>query len=81
MGVLRDLRGATTKADVKMVMGIIDVVRRIWPQLQASRAAMVTTVAIDTAAVAQVLAAEQEIPLRAFTSYAAAVEWLRDGNS
>ena len=78
-GILRDLRGASKNADVQMIVGIIEVVRRMWPQLQASRAAVVTTEAIDTAAVSQVLAAERQIPLRAFTSYAAAVDWLRDG--
>ena len=78
--VLRDLRGARENADVQAIVGIIDVIRRMWPHLQLSRAAVVTTDAIDTAAASQVLAAEQQIPLRAFTSYQSAVEWLRDGD-
>jgi hypothetical protein len=54
------------------------VVREFWEELQVSRAAIVTPRDMDTpAVVAHALAQEQEIPLRAFTSYDAAIEWIQ----
>jgi hypothetical protein len=80
MGFLRDLRGATTPVDVETVLGIIRVVRRFWPELQPSRGAILTPLAIDPAAlVAHALADAQHIPLRTFTSYDEALSWLREG--
>jgi hypothetical protein len=77
---LRDLRGATTPVDAATVVGIIAVVRRYWPQLRPSRAAIVTPLEIDPAAlVAHALADAQHIPLRTFTSYEDAMEWLGGG--
>ena len=75
--ILRDLRAAKTPVNIASVIGIIEAVSRSWPQLEASRAAIVTADDIDLAAVAHALADEQKIPLRAFTSLAAAMEWLR----
>ena len=80
MAFLRDLRGATTPVDVETVVGIIRVVRRFWPELQPSRAAVLTPLVIDPAAlVAHALADAGHIPLRTFTSYEEALDWLRDG--
>ena len=80
MGFLRDLRGATRPVDVETVLGIVRVVSRFWPQLQPSRAAVLTPLAIDPAAlVAQALADAEHIPLRTFTSYDEALTWLRQG--
>jgi hypothetical protein len=77
---LRDLRGATTPVDVQTVVGIIDVVRRYWPHLQPSRAAILTPHEIDRAAlVAHALADAQHLPLQTFTSHDDAMEWLRAG--
>jgi hypothetical protein len=79
---LRDLRQATTPVDAATVVGIIAVVRRYWPQLRPSRAAIVTPRGIDSAAlVAHALADAQHIPLRAFTSYDDAMEWLGGGGA
>ncbi len=77
-GYLRDLRSATADVDVETVRQVVAVFRAVWTQLEVSRAALVTTSGISAAAVAQVLATEQEMPVRAFTSYASAVEWLED---
>jgi hypothetical protein len=78
-GYLRDLRSVPGDANVDAVKAVVAVFRQVWPQLELSRAALVTGAAIGAAAVAQVLATEQEMPLEAFTSYADAVDWLRDG--
>jgi hypothetical protein len=80
MGFLRDLRGATKPVDVETVLGIIRVVRQFWAELEPSRAAVVTPLVIDPAAlVANALADAQHIPLRTFTSYDEALSWLREG--
>lgn len=77
---LRDLRGASTPVDANTVVGIISVVRRFWPSLQPSRAAVLTPRAFDPAAlVAHALADAQHMPLQTFTSYDAARDWLREG--
>jgi hypothetical protein len=75
---LRDLREATRPVDAATVVGIIEVVRRFWPLLQPSRAAIVTPHAFDTAALtAHALADAERLPLEAFTSYEAALAWLQ----
>jgi hypothetical protein len=77
---LRDLRAATTPVDTQTVVAIIEVVRRFWPQLQPSRAAIVTPLNVDPAAlVAHALADAQHLPLQAFNSYDSALEWLQEG--
>ena len=79
MGFLRDLRGATKPVDAETVVGIIAVVRRFWPELQPRRAAVLTPLQIDTAAlVAHAVADAEHIPLRTFTSYDEAMAWLRN---
>ena len=76
-GFIRDLRAAEHPVDAKTVIGIIAVVREFWDVLGVSRAAMVTRLAIDTpATVAEALAHDQRVALRAFTSYDEAVAWL-----
>ena len=47
---LRDLRTAKHPVDAVAVVGIIDVVRRFWPELQPCRAAVVTPLEFDPAA-------------------------------
>jgi hypothetical protein len=79
-GFLRDLRGATTPVDAATVVGLMDAVRRFWPLLQPSRAAVLTPRDFDPAAfAAHALADSYGLPLRMFTSYEAAMEWLREG--
>ena len=79
---LRDLRGATKPVDVETVLGIVRVVTQFWPELRPSRAAVLTPLVIDPAAlVAQALADAQDIPLRTFTSYDEALAWLRQGTT
>ena len=76
---LRDLRHSAHPVDAKAVMGIIAVVRQMWNPLGVRRAAMVTRPGIDVpAAVAHALAEDQNMPLRAFTSYDDALAWLNE---
>lgn len=75
---LRDLRTATKPVDADTVVQIMEVVRRFWPQLQPSRAAIVTKQSEDPAAlVAHALADTQQLPVRAFNSYDEARAWLK----
>jgi hypothetical protein len=78
-GYLRDLRTVTAEVDVATVRAVVAVFRRMWAQLEISRVALVTGSVLSAAAVAQVLGTEQEMPVRAFTDYAAAVDWVQDG--
>ena len=79
-GFLRDLRASEHPVSAETVVGIIAVVRKFWPQLGVSRAAMVTRPGIDVPAMmAAALADEEQIALRAFTSYEEAMGWLRGG--
>jgi hypothetical protein len=79
-GFMRDLRYSTHPVDTQAVMGIIAVVRQMWTTLGVRRAAMVTRPGIDVpAAVAHALAEDENMPLRAFTSYDDAMGWLADG--
>jgi hypothetical protein len=79
-GFLRDLRAATTPVDAATVLGIMEAVRRFWPLLNPSRAAVLTPRDFDTAAMAaHALADGEGLPLRMFTSYEAAIDWLREG--
>ena len=75
---LRDLRTATTPVDAATVVSLMEVVRRFWPLLQPSRAAVLTPLEFDSAAMAAYAIAEAEgMPMRVFSSYDDAVEWLR----
>jgi hypothetical protein len=77
---LRDLRGATTPIDVAGVVAIMDAVRRVWPLVEPSRGAILTPDTFDVAALAaHALADNHGLPIRMFTNYEAAIEWLREG--
>jgi hypothetical protein len=79
-GFMRDLRYSMHPVDAHAVLGIITVVRQMWSVLGVRRAAMVTRPGIDVpAAVAHALAEDENMPLRAFTSYDDAVGWLAEG--
>lgn len=75
---LRDLRGATNPPTPATVVAVIDVVRRLWPNKQPSRAAILTSRDVDTTAlVAAALADAQQLPLRVFRDYDEAISWLQ----
>ena len=77
---LRDLRGAKTPVDVGTVVGVMDAVRRVWPLVRPSRGAILTPHTFDVAALtAHALADSHGLPMRMFTNYEAAIEWLREG--
>lgn len=77
---LRDLRTSVRPVGAETVLGIIAVVREFWSQLGVRRAAMLTRPGIDVPAMmAAALAEDEDLPLRAFTSYDDAVSWLREG--
>jgi hypothetical protein len=76
--VLRDLRDATTPTDAATVVRAMTVVRRFWPHIQPSRAAILTCDDIDLSAlVASALADAHGLPLRTFRSVDAAMQWLK----
>jgi hypothetical protein len=76
---IRDLRSSEHPVSAEAVVGIIAVVRAYWPKLGAHRAAIVTRPGVDMPAVmAEALADDEDIPLRAFTSYADALDWVRE---
>ena len=77
-GFLRDLRSAQHPVDAATVVRIFEVVRSFWDILGVRRGAIVTPRNMDAAAVvAHALADEEHLPLCAFTSYDAAMEWLQ----
>jgi len=77
---LRDLRAATAPVDADAVIGIIDVVKKFWPRLQPSRAAILTPRRFDSPAlIAHALADLEDIPLRMFIDHSSALLWLREG--
>ena len=79
---IRDLRTSQHPVDAQAVIGIIAVVREFWPRLGTHRAAMVTRQVIDVPAViAEALASDERMPLRAFTSYDEALEWVNRGRT
>ena len=77
LGFLRDLRGATSPVEPSTVVGIMDVVRRLWPKLQPTRVAILTPREVDPAAlVAHALADAQHLPIQVFRTYEEAMAWL-----
>ena len=77
---IRDLRDSAHPVSAETVVGIIAVVREYWDALGATRAAIVTRPGIDyPAVIAEALADEEHIAIRAFTSYNDAVSWLKVG--
>jgi hypothetical protein len=76
---VRDLRGSEHPVDATAVMGIIGVVKEHWSALGAHRAAIVMSSGDDAPAlIAHALADFQHLPLRAFTSYDDAINWLHE---
>lgn len=76
---IRDLRASEHPVSAQSVVGIIAVVREHWEKLGAHRAAIVTRPGVDMPAVmAEALAEDEQIPLRAFTSFEDALAWVRN---
>jgi CheY-like chemotaxis protein len=77
---LRDRRGAAADVDVDTVVAVVDAIRRFWPHIQPSRAAVLISRECDPRAVAaSELADGHGLSIKAFTSYASAVKWLDEG--
>jgi hypothetical protein len=80
LAFLRDLRGGTTPVNAATVVGIMRVVREFWTPLGLTRAAILMPREMDPPAlVAHAIADAENIPIQAFTSYDAAIDWLRAG--
>jgi hypothetical protein len=81
LAFVRDLRTSERPVSAETVVGIMAVVQELWSKLGVHRAAVVTRPGIDLpAVVADALAQEAAIPLRAFTSYDDAMSWLAQGS-
>ena|SRR5688572_29690984 len=77
---LRDRRGTITCVDVATVAEMVDAIGRFWPHIKPCRAAILMSRDSDTVALAaSELATTHDLSIRAFTSYHAALEWLRQG--
>jgi hypothetical protein len=74
---LRDSRRRGVPVDVATVVETMAVVLRMWPSLRLRRAAIVTeSVVPSPALVAHALADAENVPIRSFTSYDVAIDWL-----
>jgi hypothetical protein len=74
---LRDLRGIHHTHSATTVLSVFRVVQRFWPNFNPFKGAIVTDDGNHHAAqVAQALADSSDLPIRVFTSYEEAVEWL-----
>lgn len=74
---IRDLRGGQHRATDATILETFDVVRRFWPLFKPSKAAIVTRREDATVAmVVQALADGQDLPIRTFDSYEAALDWI-----
>ena len=81
-GFLRDLRGATRVPDTSMVVSAFQVVQRFWPSVTPLKAAILTDRDDNSVAnVAQALADGHNLPIRVFTTYEEAIEWLNGHSS
>ena len=77
---LRDRRGTAADVDVDTIIAVVDAIRRFWPHIQPSRAAILISRECDPRAIAaSALADGHGLSIKAFTSYAAAVAWLDEG--
>ena len=77
---LRDLRTATKPVSAATVVGVMDVIRQLWPLLQTTGIAVLTPREVDPAALtAYAIADAENMPLKVFRSYDDAVEWLHRG--
>lgn len=82
LSILRDLRGATKPIGPVRVVSLMEVVRQFWPRLQPHRAAILTPMLFDPAAlVAHALADTHQLPVRLFNSLDLALEWLDTGRA
>jgi len=78
---LRDRRGAPTPVDIDIIVGVMDAIRRFWPHIQPSRAAILISHECDPIRLAAYsLAQACGLSVAAFTSYGEARRWLREGN-
>ena len=80
--ILRDRRSAPTPADVEVIVGVMDAIRRFWPHIQPSRAAILISRECDPIRLAAYsLAQACGLSVATFTSYDEARRWLREGTS
>ena len=78
--ILRDRRSAPTPADVEVIVGVMDAIRRFWPHIQPSRAAILISRECDPIRLAAYsLAQACGLSVATFTSYDEARRWLREG--
>jgi hypothetical protein len=78
--ILRDRRAAPTPVDIDVVVAVMDAIRRFWPHLQPSRAAILISRECDPIRLAAYsLAQACGLSVVAFTSYDEARRWLREG--
>ena len=76
---LRDLRAETTVLDAASARRMMLAVSGFWTYLQPSRAAIVTSAEVPLDMAAHIFADRDALPVRVFTSYEQAREWLRHG--
>lgn len=77
---LRDRRGVAADVEVATVVAVVDAIRRFWPHIRPSRAAILVSRGCDPRAIAaSALADGHGLSIKAFTSYDDAVTWLRQG--
>jgi hypothetical protein len=77
---LRDRRGVAAEVEIATVVGVVDAIRRFWPHIRPSRAAILVSRGCDPRAIAASgLADGHGLSIKAFTSYDEAVTWLRQG--
>ena len=77
---LRDRRGVSAEVEVATVVAVVDAIRRFWPYIRPSRAAILVSRGCDPRAIAASgLADGHGLSIKAFTSYDEAVTWLRQG--
>jgi hypothetical protein len=78
--ILRDRRQTSEPVNVPAILGTVDVIRQFWAEGKLGRIAVVMREGDDIPAqLAEALADSRQIPWRAFSSYDAALEWLREG--
>jgi hypothetical protein len=74
---LRDLRGVKETHSPATVLAVFRIVQRFWPTFRPIKGAIVTERGNNYAAqVAQALADGDDLPIRVFTDFEEAVEWV-----
>ena len=77
--ILRDRRSAPTPADIEVIVGVMDAIRRFWPHIQPSRAAILISRETDPIRLAAYSIAQAcGLSVATFTSYDEARRWLRE---